>query len=54
MTHKEQTEAFAGELDNLIDRYRQEFDLSYCDVIGILQMKTWLLCAEATDDEHDA
>lgn len=52
MTHKEQTEAFSNDLDALIDRYRQEFDLSYAIVVGVLNMKIWLLCAEATEDEE--
>lgn len=47
MSEKEQIEAFADDLDRLVDRYRREFDLSYASVIGTLNMKAHLLCAEA-------
>lgn len=49
MTDKEQTDAFADDLDNLVERYRQEFDMSYAQVVGVLQMKLWLLCDEASE-----
>jgi len=37
MTQEEQVEAFTFELDNLIDRYTQEFDLTLASVIGVLE-----------------
>lgn len=51
MTDKEQTEAFADDLDKLVERYRQEFDISYAQVVGTLIMKSHLLCNEA-DERH--
>ncbi len=49
MTEKEQTDAFADDLDKLVERYRQEFEVSYAVVIGTLQMKSWLLSQEASE-----
>ena len=37
MTQEEQVDAFTFELDNLIDRYTQEFDLTLASVIGVLE-----------------
>jgi hypothetical protein len=39
MDNLEQTEAFSDTLDSAIDRFTQEFDLSYASVIGVLAMK---------------
>jgi hypothetical protein len=49
MTDKEQTEAFADDLDRLVQRYYEEFDLSYAQAVGVLQMKSWLLMRDATE-----
>ncbi len=48
MTDKEQTDAFANELDKLIDRFRDEFDLSYAVVCGTMLLKIHTLFAEAS------
>jgi hypothetical protein len=51
----QQVAAFANDLDNLIERYEQEFDLTYVEVIGVLHLKTHLLCTDAAaDDDEDA
>jgi hypothetical protein len=39
MDNLEQTRAFSNTLDSAIDRFTQEFDLSYASVIGVLAMK---------------
>jgi hypothetical protein len=39
MDNLEQTQAFSDTLDTAIDRFTQEFDLSYASVIGVLAMK---------------
>jgi hypothetical protein len=39
MDNEEQTQAFNNALDSAIDRFTQEFDLSYASVIGVLVMK---------------
>jgi len=53
MNEKEQIQAFADDLDRLVDRYRGEFDLSYASVVGTLNMKAHLLCSEAGQCEGD-
>ncbi len=53
MTDKEQTDAFAGDLDKLVERYRQEFQVSYAIVIGTLQIKIWLLSHEANERREE-
>ena len=47
MTQKQQTAAFARELNNLIERTRKEFDLSYAATIGVLTLATQRLATEA-------
>lgn len=49
MTDKQQTDSFADELDKLVDRFRSEYDMSYAQVVGVLEMKKWLLCSEAEE-----
>ena len=54
MTDKQQLDAFANDLDNLIERYRSEFELTYAVVVGVLQMKSHLMMVEACgEDEQD-
>ena len=53
MSGKEQIDAFASDLDKLIERYRLEFELTYAAVIGVLFLKAHLLCDESTDVEDD-
>lgn len=54
MSRIQQVAAFANDLDNLIERYEQEFDLTYVEVIGVLHLKTHLICVDAVaDDEED-
>ncbi len=49
MTDQEQQFHFADELDKLVDRFRQEYDVSYASIIGTLHMKAHLICAEAAE-----
>lgn len=49
MDGQEQIQQVADELDKLIERCRIEYDLSYASVVGVLQMKTHLLCQEAAE-----
>lgn len=53
MTDKEQTDAFANDLDKLVERYRQEFEMSYAQIVGTLYMKNHLLCTEAEEREGE-
>ena len=50
MSDKEQTEAFAGDLDKLVERYRAEFGISYAVTVGVLHLKAHLLCEEASEE----
>ena len=60
MTDKDQTDHFANEVDNIVERYRSEYDMSYAAAVGVLQMKIYLLCDEAQkrakeiSEENDA
>jgi hypothetical protein len=47
MSDKEQIDHFANDLDALVKRYSEEYDIPYASVVGVLQMKAWLLCADA-------
>jgi len=47
MSYNDQTNAFADDLDKLVERYRQEFEITYAQVVGCLQLKIHTLCAEA-------
>ena len=58
MTTEKQLDAFYGELQKLIIRYQQEFDLSDAELIGGLQMFSALFaiqsvgwCIEEDEDE---
>lgn len=53
MTEREQITHLSNEIDKLINRYRDEYDLSYAAVVGILQMKSHLLMSEAAEDDSD-
>lgn len=53
MSDSEQTKAFADELDNLVERYRSEFDITFAQVVGVLHMKAFLLCEEASNRDPD-
>lgn len=53
MDGQEQIQQVADELDKLIERCRIEYDLSYASVVGVLQMKTHLLCQEAAEADTD-
>lgn len=53
MTEKDKIDHFADDLDRLVDRYRKEYDMSYASVVGTLQMKINMLCAEAAGREDE-
>lgn len=52
---REQTERFARDLENLVARYCEEFDLTFATMIGVLHHQAFLLCSEAAAaaDEDD-
>lgn len=55
MDHRDQISAFATDLDRLIDRYMDEFDLTYAALIGVLTLKQQQLCTACnrSDDDDD-
>ena len=58
MTTEKQLDAFYGELQKLIVRYQQEFDLSDAELIGGLQMFSALFAIQSVgwcieDDEDE-
>lgn len=61
MNERSQTRMFADELDCLIERFRNEFDLTYASVIGTLFIKAQELCWDCSgydesgyEEDHDA
>lgn len=55
MDDKQQVAAFSDDVDRLVNRYRDEFDMTYAAAVGVLFMKAQLLCSEAVHegDNHD-
>lgn len=53
MTQEEQQEAFAEELDFLIDRFVQEFSLTVSSAVGILEMAKLALFAREMEDQSE-
>lgn len=53
MTQREQCSHFGDDLDRLVDRYRDEYDMTMASVVGVLHMKAWLLCEEAGESNDD-
>jgi len=60
MTAEKQFDAFCGELEALLGRYQEEFDLSDATLIGGLQMYSTLFalqamghCVEEEEDEEE-
>ena len=51
MNTGEQIDAFEKELDFLIDRYCDEFDLPLASVIGILHLKMYEITASAYEED---
>ncbi len=49
MSDKEQLDAFADDLEALVNRYRSEFDLTVGAVVGALEIQKHALIAEALD-----
>lgn len=52
MDHTEQTEAFQQALEALIERHCGEFDLTFGQIVGVLQMQVVFLALESRDQEE--
>lgn len=54
MTQEEQQDAFANDLWALIDRYRDQFDLTVASAIGVIEtVKMQVLMEETTTEVED-
>ena len=53
MDQSEQAAHFATELEKLVDRYRDEYDLLYPTIIGMLEIQSHMLMVEALGDDED-
>jgi len=53
MTEREQSKAFAEELDRLCDRFAEEFDITYTSIVGGLEFKKAELIKQALENEED-
>lgn len=51
MDSTEQVRALSDELDSLFNRYKDEFDLSFAEILGILYMKAHLVAHEAIEQQ---
>ena len=49
MSESEQAGALGHEIDCVIERFRQEFSMTYVAVIGVLEVKKQILVNEAID-----
>lgn len=52
MSHEEQLRHFADGLDAFVERFRHEYDIDYATVIACLQMKIYLCCQEAQENDE--
>jgi hypothetical protein len=58
MDRLEQAEHFANELEALVKRYSEEYDLTTYEIVGLLHTETFSLChrafmANELDDEDE-
>lgn len=53
MDINEQTDAFTGALDNLIDKFSREFDLNVQTIVGVLEDKKLELLLTGVNFELD-
>jgi hypothetical protein len=53
MTERDQIQAFADDLDKLVGRYCDEFDLTTASAVGVLAFKMHNLMAHAQKNQED-
>jgi hypothetical protein len=51
MKHTDQITAFAAEIDRVVERFRDEFEIPVVSVIGVFQLKQHLLLKELAEDD---
>jgi hypothetical protein len=49
MTEEDQTNHFSNDVDKLVDRYRDQYEMSYAACVGVFTMKIHQLCKEADE-----
>jgi len=49
MSEADQIKHFGDEIDRLVDRFRQEYEMTYAAAVGVLHIKAHLLCAESAE-----
>lgn len=54
MLEREQIGHLEKDIDSLISRYCQEYELTYASVIGVLQMKIIYLAMQAKESDDDS
>jgi len=53
MHPSDQTRHFANDLEALIGRYRQEYEITYAQLIGVLQLQAHMLCRETVEQSEE-
>ncbi len=53
MTERQQIMAFADDLDKLVARYEQEFELSMASAVGALMFKAHAIMTNAMDGDSE-
>ncbi len=53
MDEQEQITHFSNDIDALVDRYREEYDMMYSSFLGVMFMKCHLLMNEASSRYED-
>jgi hypothetical protein len=53
MTEQEQIVHLANLLDKLVSRFSKEYEMTYASIVGVLQMKIHLLCAQAKEQYEE-
>lgn len=54
MTEREQIQHFATEIDKVVKRFCEEYDLSVASIAGALQVKAHQVIAEACKEGEEA
>lgn len=54
MTDRDQIEAFAQELDNLIERFENEFELPNVAAVGVMQLKIHAMLSQQLEDNDES
>lgn len=53
MSEQEQITHFGNELDTLINRFRDEYEMSYAAVVGCLEFRKFTLMVESMNNNEE-